>query len=194
MRRRASLLAALVVLQGVCAVFFAADAFTDLRLTGINAHTVFEGVVTLALGLGTVVTAIVTRRTIEDTRRAAEALSLAKGAFAQVMTSRFALWQLTPAEGDVAMFTLKGLDVAEIAAARGSAPGTVRVQLAAIYRKADVSSRTQFAAIFLDDLMDGPVGSARPFTLAPDTAITPHHDHPQPYQGRRRKHRHLFPL
>lgn len=158
MRRRATILAALVVLQGLCAVFFAGDALGDIRQVGFTAHTVFEGLVTVALAIGTAVTALVMRGTIEAARRAAEALAVAKGAFAEVMERHFADWRLTPAEADVAMFTLKGLDVAEIAEARGSAPGTVRAQLAAVYRKASVSNRTQFAAIFLDDLMDGPPG------------------------------------
>ncbi|MDG4650455.1 helix-turn-helix transcriptional regulator [Roseibacterium sp. SDUM158017] len=155
MRRRASVLAALATLQGACAVFFAGDALADLRFAGVTAHTAFEALVTAALGIGTLVTFAVMRRTIEAARRANEALHLARGAFADVVEARFSAWGLTPSEAEVALFTLKGLDAAEVAEVRGSAPGTVRAQLAAVYRKSGASNRSQFVALFLDELMEG---------------------------------------
>ncbi len=153
--RRAGSLAAVAILQGFCAAFFFADAMSDFHLEGVGALTVLEGAVSVALVIGTIATILLMRQTIEENRRAVEALSLAKGAFAEVMQRRFSAWDLSPAEAEVAMFLLKGLDAGEIADLRGSAQGTVRSQLAAVYRKSEVSNRTQFAAIFLDDLMDG---------------------------------------
>ena len=44
------------------------------------------------------------------------------------------LAMLSPAERDVALFQIKGLSVAEIAALRGTSEGTVKAQAAAIVR------------------------------------------------------------
>lgn len=45
-------------------------------------------------------------------------------------------------------------DVTEIARLRDVADGTVRAQLTCIYAKAGVSGRAQFAACFVEDLLD----------------------------------------
>ena len=84
-------------------------------------------------------------------------LAVAAGALSEVVAQRFREWGLTPAEADVAVFALKGCDVAEIAALRGSAAGTVRAQLARVYDKAGVNSRSALATLFLDDLMTAPL-------------------------------------
>ncbi|MFN3642142.1 MAG: helix-turn-helix transcriptional regulator [Gemmobacter sp.] len=74
--------------------------------------------------------------------------------------AQFRAWGLTPAERDVAWLALEGLDTAEIAGRRGAAAGTVRAQLARVYAKAGVSGRAQFAALFVEDLLAGPVRGA----------------------------------
>ena len=43
--------------------------------------------------------------------------------------------------------------MAEIAGLRGAQAGTVRVQLAKVYAKAGVTSRTQLLSVFIEDLM-----------------------------------------
>ncbi|RRN63819.1 LuxR C-terminal-related transcriptional regulator [Caulobacter sp. 602-1] len=65
--------------------------------------------------------------------------------------------RLTPAEADVAIFALKGIEVAQIARLRGSAASTVRAQLARVYEKSGVNSRAGLACLFLEDLMIDPV-------------------------------------
>lgn len=155
--RRAALLAVLLALQALCAVFFVADVVSDFKLDGIDAHNVFEGVIALTLVLGVILGGVEMRRTLERNQRAEAALSAASGAFAELIEERFGQWGLTPAESDVAMLALKGFDVAEIAGFRGAAAGTVRAQLARIYAKAGVSSRTQLVALFIEELLGGPV-------------------------------------
>ena len=54
--------------------------------------------------------------------------------------------ELTPAERQVALAALAGLSNADIARMRGSSPRTVANQLAAIFRKLGVRSRTELAA------------------------------------------------
>ncbi|MEC5289051.1 LuxR C-terminal-related transcriptional regulator [Aurantimonas sp. C2-6-R+9] len=151
--RRAVLLAALLAIQTLCAVFFVADVASDLRWGGLTAHTALEGAVAFALILGIAFAAFEMRRTLERNRRAEAALSSASGAFAELIDAYFEDWGLTPAEADVALFALKGLDVAEIAAFRGAASGTVRAQLARVYAKAKVSNRPQFISLFIEELL-----------------------------------------
>lgn len=87
-------------------------------------------------------------------RNVAEArLRVASGAFIDVLNERFAEWGLTRAEADVALFAIKGLSTAEIAALRGTSEGTVKAQTNAIYRKAGVTGRPQLLSLFIDDLM-----------------------------------------
>jgi DNA-binding CsgD family transcriptional regulator len=88
--------------------------------------------------------------------QAAEAkLRLASGAFMEVLEDRFTEWGLTPAERDVALFAIKGLSTAEIAALRSTSEGTVKAQTNAIYRKAGVSGRPQLLSLFIEELIDG---------------------------------------
>ncbi len=152
-RRRPALLTGLVAAQALAAVFFAADAATDLLNAPWTPHTLIEAFVALALGAGVVIGAVELRAALERLRAQETALAAARGALSTVVAAQFRDWALTPAETDVAWLALKGLDVAEIAALRGSAQGTVRAQLARVYAKAGVSGRAQFAALFVEELL-----------------------------------------
>ena len=83
-----------------------------------------------------------------------------------LLQERFAEWALTPSEKDVALFAIKGLSTAEIAALRSTSEGTVKAQTNAIYRKAGVTGRPQLLSLFIDDLMRDD-GAVRPM---PDVA------------------------
>ena len=155
--RRAVILAVLLAVQALCAVFFVADVVSDLEFDGLDLHVAFEGTVALMLVIGVVLGGIEMRRTLERNQRAEAALSAASGAFADLIESRFGEWGLTPAESEVALLALKGFDVAEIAGFRGAAAGTVRAQLTRVYAKAGVSNRTQLVALFVEELMGGRV-------------------------------------
>ena len=91
-------------------------------------------------------------------RNHAEAsLRRAAGEFNELLAERFAEWGLTPAERDVALFAIKGMSTAEIAALRETSEGTVKAQTNAIYRKAGVSGRPQLLSLFIEELMREPV-------------------------------------
>lgn len=158
-RRQSLLLTAFLAIQTMAAVFFIGDVAADLRSDPGSAHFIFEALVTGALVLGILFGAFALRRTIETLRAQEAALGVARGALAQVIDAQFGTWGLTPAERDVGMLALKGLDVAEIAGVRGAATGTVRAQLARIYAKAGVSGRAQFAAFFVEDLLGEGIAS-----------------------------------
>lgn len=149
----------LLLVQGVCAAFFLWDIFAPIL--GIRYQplpwSVYEAMtvaaaIGLILGVGT--TSLLLSRSRARTRHAETQLRLASGAFMEVLEDRFTHWRLTPAERDVALFSIKGLSTADIAQMRQTSEGTVKAQTNAIYRKAGVSGRPQLLSLFIDDLMD----------------------------------------
>ncbi|HKK85742.1 MAG TPA: helix-turn-helix transcriptional regulator [Roseovarius sp.] len=159
-------LIALIAVQSLCAAFFLWDVVDDLGPNGLralaNLHIAIEALAALAL-----VSAIVyeTRALMALLRRKAHLenqVSIAAGAFHDIMLDHFQTWGLTAAEQDVAGFTIKGLSIAEIADLRGSAEGTVKSQLNAIYRKAGVPGRGALLGLLVDDLMNAPLTPEKP--------------------------------
>lgn len=153
-------LVVLIVAQILCAAFFLWDVAVDGLDMGLRAfvssHFVVEALAVLALIAGVI---FETRYLFALLRRKAhleEQLGLAAGAFHDIAESRFDAWALTPSERDVALFTLKGFSIAEIADLRGSAEGTVKAHLNGIYRKAGVTGRGAFLSLFIEDLMSIP--------------------------------------
>lgn len=116
----------------------------------------------IGLILGMVVSASLMLRSIRRQRAAEESLRLASGAFMDVLQERFAEWELTPAEKDVALFSIKGLSTADIAGLRNTSEGTVKAQTNAIYRKAGVSGRPQLLSLFIEELMGEPIAVVPP--------------------------------
>ena len=143
-----------VALQALAAAFFLADLAGDLTGEGTDSHLIVEGIAAVALLISVVLGADQIRHLIAASRADEAAVAVARGALGELVQLRFAQWQLTPAEADVALFALKGCDVAEIATLRGAAAGTVRAQLARIYAKAGVTSHTALLPLFVDELID----------------------------------------
>lgn len=154
LEHRATAMTIVVALQALAAAFFLADLAGDLASEAVGTHLIVEGLAALALLVAVVMGAIQIRHLIAAARADEAAVAVARGALAQLVQLRFAQWHLTPAEADVALFALKGCDVAQIAALRGAAAGTVRAQLARIYAKAGVASHTALLALFVEELID----------------------------------------
>lgn len=155
--------AVLFVVQLTCAIFFSYEVLANLlglRVTPIawQLKELIEIGAALGLFLGVTFSAMMLRRSLSRMRQAEQSLRLASGAFMDVLHERFEDWTLTPAERDVALFSIKGLSTAEIAALRQTSEGTVKAQTNAIYRKAGVSGRPQLLSLFIDEL----VGDALP--------------------------------
>ena len=72
------------------------------------------------------------------------------------IAAQFQSWSLTEAEADVAGLMLKGLAHKEIAALRQCSEATVRQHATSVYRKSDLTSRSQLTAFFLEDLLMPP--------------------------------------
>ncbi len=66
---------------------------------------------------------------------------------------QFARWRLTQAESEVGVLLLKGLSLKEVAEVRQTSERTARDQARAIYRKSDLSGRSELSAFFLEDLL-----------------------------------------
>ena len=109
--------------------------------------------VAIGMVLGTVLGWSALRHSMLRARETERKLRQVSSAFMDVMTERFRQWGLTPAESDVALFSLKGLTVNEIADLRGTSSGTIKAQTNAIYRKAGVNGRPQLLSLFIDDLI-----------------------------------------
>lgn len=148
----------LLVVQAGCALFFAFDAVLDLMgRPGIGIIQAVEYVATIALLGGVLLTFHQIRRLSKRQSDIEDRLAAVSGAFADMLDAQFADWALTEAERDVALLTIKGLSIAEIAELRGGAQGTVKSHSASIYRKAGVTGRTQLLSFFIEDLMAEPL-------------------------------------
>lgn len=149
---------ATVAIQAVCTFFFVSDILVSvigLRTSPISwrLREFIEIGAALGLILGVVMGALALRRTQMRNAHVEGQLRLASGAFAELLEERFREWRLTPAERDVALFSIKGLAMSEIATLRQTSEGTVKAQTNAIYRKAGVNGRAQLVCLFVEDLM-----------------------------------------
>ena len=149
-------LVALIVVQIVCTVVFVADVSRDFIPQGwaglANPANLSEIAATIGLILGIGFEALVLWRLMHRQAQMQQSLSVAGGALSDVMEAYFRTWGLTPTEQDVAAFTIKGYAIAEIAELRGSAEGTIKTHLNAIYRKSGVAGRSQLVSVLVEDL------------------------------------------
>ncbi len=155
--RRVAAPLAIVALQFVAAIYFVVDGIDDVLVEashGLSLEIVMECLVAFALLGGVVMGSRHIRRITEELRWKERSLANARGALADHIALRFAEWGLSPGEAEVALFALKGCDVAEIARLRGAAAGTVRSQLSQIYAKAGVTSQAMLVSLFIEDLLD----------------------------------------
>lgn len=158
-------LALLILFQAVCTLFFVIDISTDMKSLGFasitDTHYLPELGATLGLVLGIGFELRVLVQLMRRQAQLEQGMSVAAGALAEVIEGYYAQWGLTASEQDVAGFTIKGYSIAEIATLRGSAPGTVKTHLNAIYRKAGVAGRGQLVSLLVEDLLRAPLLDAR---------------------------------
>lgn len=165
-------IAAVLVVQALCAVFFVSDILSSLfgiytRPLAWEIRELLEILAATGLILGLLLGAVMFQRIMRERNVAQERLRRASGAFMDLLEERFSEWALTPAERDVALFAIKGLSTSEIATLRATSEGTVKAQTNAIYRKAGVSGRPQLLSLFIDDLMrDDVTDQIRPKSAA----------------------------
>lgn len=117
-------------------------------------HLSTELLATAGLGWAFVLVRAELRRAALRGKADAERLHLLRRDFDRLLRERFTEWSLSAAESDVALLTIRGLKIAEIAEMRGSQTGTVKAQLSAILRKSACRTRTEFVARFIDEFLD----------------------------------------
>lgn len=151
----------LILFQIMTTVYFLVDVIRDMAAEGHNAAAYLPFLPELGAVVGLAVGIVVeTRFLMGLLRRQAQMvrdLGVAAGALGDLMEDYFRSWSLTPAEQDVAAFTIKGYSIAEIAGFRKSAEGTVKTHLNAIYRKAGVAGRAQLVSLLVEDLLRTPL-------------------------------------
>lgn len=87
----------------------------------------------------------------------------------RAVEEQFDVWELSPAEADVAGLLLKGASLREIAGLRRTSEATIRQQAGNVYRKSGLGSRAELSAYFLEDLFAfseatvADTGDAEPF-------------------------------
>ena len=153
--RRAFVLAAVILLQALTALFFLVDVVSDVLADGTfdDFHTWVELAATIGLIGGVVFLMIELRQVMTRLATLDRSMRAARGEMAEVIDAFFTDWGLTPSERDVALMVLKGIDNETIASLRGTAPGTVRAQCTSVYSKAGVDGRAQLFSVFMEELL-----------------------------------------
>jgi DNA-binding NarL/FixJ family response regulator len=159
-RLRPYALIALIAVQVLCAAFFLSDSLADLMTEGMahfDTHQIIEYAATLSLLVAIALEAQLLLHFLRREAHLERGMSIAAGALNDIIEAHFRSWGLTPSEADVARFLIKGCEIAEIARLRGSAEGTVKAHLNAIYRKSGMSGRAALVSMLIEDLMEQPL-------------------------------------
>lgn len=140
-------------LQIGCGIVFAADVYSERSEFGV--HILAELLAVIALVIGATISISQYRQIMRRNSKIERELNVASGAFQEVIEHYFQTWGLTAAERDVALLSIKGVSIADIATMRQSREGTVKAQNAAIYRKSGVSSRAELLSVMIEELLEG---------------------------------------
>lgn len=116
-------------------------------------HEIFTLMTLVGLCVGMYFIARSYRLAARNTRYLAKQLDAAKGAFQSGVDGYFEEWGLSEAEKDIALLTIKGMTISEIAEIRHTKQSTIKTQSSAIYRKAGVASRSQLVSLLIEELL-----------------------------------------
>lgn len=116
-------------------------------------HEIFTLMTLVGLCVGMYFIARSYRLAANNTRYLAKQLDAARGAFQSGIDGYFEQWGLSEAEKDIALLTIKGMTISEIAEIRQTKQSTIKTQSSAIYKKAGVSSRAQLVSSLIEELL-----------------------------------------
>lgn len=148
---------------GVTIYLASAFVFLSELIGEITGYYLFKGgwlaheLIAIATLVGFLVGALLLWRShhllMKRNQKVEQSLEAAQGEFFAMLRQQFDQWELSEAERNVALLTVKGLSVAEIAELRNTSQGTVKSQNSGIYRKAGVKTRTQLLGVLIDELL-----------------------------------------
>jgi DNA-binding CsgD family transcriptional regulator len=116
-------------------------------------HEIFTLMTLVGLCVGMFFIARSYRLSAKNTQYLVRQLDSARGAFQEGLDSYFEQWGLSEAEKEIALFTIKGMTISEIATIRETKQSTIKTQSSAIYKKAGVSSRSQLVSLLIEELL-----------------------------------------
>ncbi|MEM0976432.1 MAG: helix-turn-helix transcriptional regulator [Pseudomonadota bacterium] len=153
------LIRGLLLIQVVAALVYLAQFSDDVfRINALNisweVHEFIEVGTVLSLIIGSTCSLYVLISVRRRNEVVESQLKVAAGQFEAVLQSKFQEWGLSEKEKEVALLSLKGFSVAEVADMRAKSLGTIKSQNASVYRKAGVSGRAQLMASLMEDLLD----------------------------------------
>jgi DNA-binding CsgD family transcriptional regulator len=153
-----NLVIALIGVQTICAIIFLWDVVQDLQEPVVAAwHLVPEALASLALLIGIGFEVVYLLHLLQRKASLERSVGMASAQLQDIIQSHFDSWKLTASERDVAALMIKGLSISEIASVRGSADGTVKAHLNAIYRKSNARNRAEVLSHIMDTLIDRPL-------------------------------------
>ena len=148
----------LLAAQIICAAIFLSDVIDDFRAYGPLAmrdyHILIEAASAGLLWMAILFEIRLFFGLLRRNAHLEKNLSIAQAAMHDVIEAHFETWGLTPSEQDIATFMVKGLSISEIAALRGSAEGTIKAHMHAIYRKSGTNNRGEVLSLLIDSLME----------------------------------------
>lgn len=118
-------------------------------------HLVMETLAVFILGISLIVVGATFWHILRENRDYRAKAGLASGEFLRGLGVKFDEWELSDSESEIALLLIKGLTIQEIANVRSTKPGTIKSQSNAVYRKAEVKSRNELVAYFVEDLLGG---------------------------------------
>lgn len=153
----------LAIIQGVCGTVFLVDILYESHLELANGehislveafHLSVEVLAVALLYFGYFVASREFRELRLRERAKSKLLTSLRGEFDTVVFDQFAKWGLTESESDIALLSLRGLRVCDIAEIRTTKVGTIKAQLHAVFRKANVRTRSELLGFFMDEILD----------------------------------------
>lgn len=156
----------LTAMFGVIILLLIGDVYEDLQHGSTIGHILLEGSIILISGAGILylwALYFISSKKVEYLRKEVAAKNqsllqwkenhskMVKG-LNETIDNQFDQWGLTPAEKDISILILKGLQLKEISEIRHTSEKTIRGQLTSIYQKSLLKNRSELQAYFLEDL------------------------------------------
>lgn len=147
-------LLSLILMQMFCATVFISDVVADFASDDSHWHRSVEALASVSLLICIALETSFLIGLLQRKSNLERTLSATSRAVQSIIEEHFDRWRLTASERDVASLTVKGLSISEIAGLRGSAEGTVKSHLNAIYKKSASRNRAEVLSHIMDAMID----------------------------------------